>query len=140
MMIQDKIDEVVFQVQDVLKDAAIPEGDKKIILDGVKNLGFQWLTANAHGRAMSILLGLMKRKYPEHLVPQFIRECVELEQYDELKQREDEGAAYVTGRIGMPLYSALIDLLMVQSINGADAADPEDEDPDEETGEAADEK
>ena len=118
MTIQEKIDEVVLAVQDALKECPIPEHDKDWILDGVKELGFQWQEANAHGRAACILLGLIDGNYPAHLKTQFIEECLQLKQLDELAQKEMTGSYYTFKTIPMPLYAGLIDLLMVQAIEG----------------------
>lgn len=118
MTIQDRIDEVVLAVEDALKECPIPEGDKDRILNGVKDLGFQWQEANAHGRAECILLGLVAEKYTNPLKIQFINECLSLKQFDELQAKEKSGSAFLFGQIPMELYAALIDLLMVQAIEG----------------------
>ena len=118
MTIQDRIDEVVFQVQGVLLDAAIPDGDKERILSGVKELGFQWQSALAHGRALLILLGLINQYYPGHLKAQFIQECLELNQLDELERKESAGSSMAYRTIPKEMWMDLIDLLTVQQING----------------------
>ena len=118
MTIQDRIDEVVFQVQGVLRDAAIPDGDKERILSGVKELGFQWQSAWAHERALLILLGLIGQNYPGHLKQQFIQECLELNQLNELERKESAGSSMAYRTIPKEMWMDLIDLLMVQQING----------------------
>ena len=116
--IQGKIDDVVFEVEGALKECPIPEGDKERILNGVKELGFNWQEANAHGRAACVLLGLIDDKYPVELARRFVGECVQLKQFEELQTKETEGSYYTFKMIPMPLYAALIDLLMVQAIEG----------------------
>ena len=118
MTIQGKIDEVVLAVEDALKECPIPEGDREHILNGVKELGFQWQEANAHGRAACILMGLIDGHYNPDLCRRFVKECVELKQFDELQAKENAGSVYNFRMIPMPYYAALIDLLMVQAIDG----------------------
>ena len=118
MTIQDKIDEVVGAVAGALEKSQIREDEKAQILDGVKALGFQWQEANAHGRAACILLGLLDGHYSPDLMVKFVRECVELKQFDELSAKEIAGSYFTFKKIPMPEYAALIDLLMVQAIEG----------------------
>ena len=118
MTIQDKIDEVVGAVAGALEKSQIQEDEKAQILDGVKALGFQWQEANAHGRAACILLGLLDGHYSPDLMVKFVRECVELKQFDELSAKEIAGSYFTFKKIPMPEYAALIDLLMVQAIEG----------------------
>ena len=116
MTIQGKIDEIVLAVENALKECPIPEGDREYILNGVKELGFQWQEANAHGRAACILMGLIDGHYNPDLCRRFVKECVELKQFDELQAKENAGSVYNFRMIPMPYYAALIDLLMVQAI------------------------
>lgn len=116
MMIQDKIDEVVMAVAKALNECPIPDGDREYILNGVKEIGFKWQEANAHGRAACILMGLIGDHYNPDLCRRFVKECVELKQFDELQTKESSGSAFCLKMIPMPYYAALIDLLMVQAI------------------------
>ena len=59
---------------------------------------------------MMIVVGLMAEKYPQHLIGQFIEECVELKQYDELNLKKQQGAAYMDAVIG-DRFGDLADLL-----------------------------
>ena len=118
MTIQEKIDEVVRETEGALKECAIPEGDKERILNGVKELGFRWQEANAHGRAACVMMGLIDGRYSEELSGRFIHECVQFQQFDELETKETAGSYYLFRMVPMPVYAALIDMLMVQAIEG----------------------
>lgn len=142
MIIQDRIDEVVMAVVGVLKDAAIPDGDKEWILEGVKELGFRWQASCATTRALTVVLGLMRGYYPGNLKNQFILECAELDLYDELAAKEKIGNEYLLQQISEKEYATLVDMLMVQQINcqagvfisdaekAANSADPDGDDRD----------
>ena len=118
MTIQDRIDEVVLAVRDALNGCQIPEKDKDRIENGVMDLGFQWQRANAFGRALCILLGLMRENYTQQLKVQFINECLDFKQFDELQKKENTGGAYALGQIQIPLFIQLVDLLAAQAIKG----------------------
>lgn len=148
MTIQEKIDEVVGQVQDLVTQAAdarktaraakgtksakstgaksvkktldtaadMPTaGDLEITLSGVKELGYEWLETNAHARAAAIVLGMVAETYSPTMASRFIRECVELKQYGELKRKEASGSAYLFKLLTMPEYAALIQMLLEDS-------------------------
>ena len=60
---------------------------------------------NARGnvRALSVILGLIAERYDLHLGGQFIRECVELKQIDELRERMPDTVVSTAG--GHPAFS-----------------------------------
>lgn len=120
MTIQDRIDEVVALVENALGRCGdmTPE-DREHVLNGVKDLGFQWQKSNAHGRASCVLFGLIDKGYSGEVLVRFVRECVQMKQMDEIQKKEVEGSYYTFRLLPMPEYAALIDLLMVQAIEGA---------------------
>ena len=120
MTIQERIDEVVTAVQDALIGSAVSDQNKDTVLNGVKELGFQWQEANAYGRAMTILMGLIEEGYSPELKTRFLHECMSMGLYDELQRKEVSGSYQTFRTISMPDFAALIDMLMVQAIdNGA---------------------
>ena len=120
MTIQERIDEVVTAVQDALIGSAVSDQNKDTVLNGVKELGFQWQEANAYGRAMTILMGLIEEGYNPELKTRFLHECMSMGLYDELQRKEVSGSYLTFRTISMPDFAALIDMLMVQAIdNGA---------------------
>ena len=148
MTIQEKIDEVVGQVKELITQAAearktaraakgtktakttgtksvkktldtaadMPtNGDLESTLSGVMLLGNEWLETNAHARAAAIVLGMIAETYSPEMASRFIRECVDLKQYGELKRKETVGSAYLFKLITMPEYAALVQLLLEDS-------------------------
>ena len=157
MTIQEKIDEVVGQVEELVTQAAnarkaaraakstktaktagaksvkmtldtasdMPtNGDLESTLSGVIQLGNEWLEMNAHARAAAIVLGMVAETYSPMMASRFIRECVDLKQYGELKRKETIGSAYLFKLLTMPEYAALIQMLLEDS--GALGYLPED--------------
>jgi hypothetical protein len=133
-MIQDRIDKVVTLVEDALgRCGSMTPEDRDHVLDGVKELGFRWQEAIAHARAATVALGLTAGYYPGHLKEQFVRECLALKQFDELRKKESTGSAYLFKQVPMTVYAELVDLLMVQQIEGhaGEYAENEQEEPDD---------
>ena len=59
---------------------------------------------------MLVVVGLLAEKYPQHLIGQFISECVELKQYGELNRKRQRGLSWMDAVIG-DRYGDLVDLL-----------------------------
>ena len=68
---------------------------------------------NARGnvRALSVILGLIAERYDLHRGGQFIRECVELKQIDELREKEMRALSYLATMMDGELYAGLVELL-----------------------------
>lgn len=68
---------------------------------------------NARGnvRALSVILGLIAEKYDFYRGAQFIRECVELKQIDELREKEMRALSYLATMMDGELYAGLVELL-----------------------------
>lgn len=90
-------------------------GDLESTLSGVIQLGNEWLEMNAHARAAVIVLGMVAETYSPMMASRFIRECVDLKQYGELKRKETVGSAYLFNILTMPEYAALIQMLLEDS-------------------------
>ena len=65
---------------------------------------------------MMVVVGLLAEKYPQHLVGQFISECVELKQYDELNRKKQRGLHYMDAVIG-ERFGDLVDLLAAKEMD-----------------------
>ena len=130
MTIQEKIDEIVRSVETAIgaggdeSKGGVPalslvsDEERSEIMDGVRELGHQWQETNAHARAMLVALGLIARKYPTEYAVRFVRECTELNQFGELKKMEDEGSTFLLRMIPLPIYAALVSLIMTQQVSG----------------------
>ena len=66
---------------------------------------------DANTRAMCVILGMAVDRYPECYTAQYIRECVDLKQADELKKQENRAIAYLAGVIGSDLYLRLMSMM-----------------------------
>lgn len=126
--IQDRIVEVILAAEDAIKKSGIPEAKQEWILNGIKEMGWQWQIQFAHRRAAGVLAGMARESYPAYLRGQFIRECVNLKQYEELRQKEERGAAFLQSQLTDAEYEMLVDMLMKQAIDGAAGIYLEDED------------
>ena len=65
---------------------------------------------------MMVVVGLLAEKYPQHLIGQFISECVELKQYDELNRKKQWGLHYMDAVIG-DRFGDLVDLLAAKEMD-----------------------
>ena len=79
-------------------------------LDATEDLVNELRTSRATVCALCVLLGMAAEKYPATLTPQFIRECVDLKQVDELKAKEGRGVAHIAGAVGPELFARLVEL------------------------------
>ena len=65
---------------------------------------------------MMVVVGMMAEKYPQHLIGQFISECVELKQYDELNRKKQRGLHYMDAVIG-DRFGDMVDLLAAKEMD-----------------------
>lgn len=84
--------------------------EEPVTVKSTEDLVDELRAAKANIRALCVLLGLTAEKYPTNLMPQFIRECVDLRLIDELKPKEGRGLAHIAGAIGPELYDRLVGL------------------------------
>ena len=82
------------------------------LIDNIRDLGFQWASANAHGHAMTICAGVMAG---EPFDPEATTE-------DDLKRLESAGSHAMFQAVPLPIYSGLVMHYMPE---------PEDEEEDE---------
>lgn len=85
---------------------------------------------SANVRALNVIIGLLVKRYPEALAPQYIRECVQLKQFTELNRNEDDALSYMSSVYGADLFCQLVDLFEKEDAERDAAAkaqqDPED--------------
>ena len=67
-------------------------------------------------QALDILIGLTVKNYPRDRIGQFIRECIEFEQYDLLENERADGVKYLDGTIGSDTYAELVGMLAVHEL------------------------
>jgi len=84
--------------------------EEPVTVKSTEDLVNELRAARANVRALCVLLGMAAEKYPATLTPQFIRECVDLKQMDELKAKEDRGVAHIAGAVGPELFARLVEL------------------------------
>lgn len=65
---------------------------------------------SANVRALNVIIGLLVKRYPENLAPQYIRECVQLKQLGELDRNEDDALKYMSSVYGAELFCQLVNL------------------------------
>lgn len=65
---------------------------------------------HANIRALNVIIGLLSRHYPERLAPQYIRECVQHKQYNELARNEDDALSFMSSVYGADLFCQLVNL------------------------------
>ena len=75
----------------------------------------------ANVRALTVIVGMLAINYPEIMAKMFVKECVDLAQYDELTRMENEGMAQIDAIIGGELYARLVGLF--ENFQPADAFD-----------------
>ena len=73
---------------------------------------------------MLVMIGLQARKYPQHLIGQFISECVELKQFDMLQMYKKSGVAYLDKILG-DKFGGLVDLFTQQEMENQLKANPQ---------------
>lgn len=66
--------------------------------------------ARGNVRALSVVIGLVADKYPEHLAEKFIRECVSLGQAGELMRKETSALRYLSRLMDGETYEKLVNL------------------------------
>lgn len=64
----------------------------------------------ANVRALTVIVGMMATYYPVNMAKMFVKECVDLAQYDELTRMENEGMAQIGAIIGGELYARMVGL------------------------------
>lgn len=73
---------------------------------------------------MLVMIGLQAHKYPQHLIGQFISECVELKQFDMLQMYKKSGVAYLDKILGDKI-GGLVDLFTQQEMENQIKANPQ---------------
>lgn len=73
---------------------------------------------------MLVMIGLQAHKYPQHLIGQFISECVELKQFDMLQMYKKSGVAYLDKILG-DKFGDLVDLFTQQEMENQLKANPQ---------------
>ena len=84
MTVQDRINGVVERISKAIEKAKVPEEESNQIMEELAEVAFGWLEAKAAAETLMVVVGLMVDKYPPNLAQNFMRECVQFAQHDEL--------------------------------------------------------
>ena len=92
MTIRDKVDEVVDMAMQIVNRYGCAQADADALVDGIREIGWQWQECNAHGHALTISAAMLAGE--------------ELDM-DNLPEMERKGTEAVFEAVTMPVYTAI---------------------------------
>ena len=112
MTVQDRINGVVERISKAIEKAKVPEEESNQIMEELAEVAFGWLEAKAAAETLMVVVGLMVDKYPPNLAQNFMRECVQFAQHDELDMKKADGISYIQRVYDPEVYDQLMQIYL----------------------------
>ena len=118
MTIQERINQAVERIDVALhKSRTLPIREIRETMAWVFDAAITMIADKAHHDAQMILHGLIRDGYTPELADAWIRECVELRQFDELDRKKQEGEKVLAQLVSAEKYEDLLQLLAERAGN-----------------------